>query len=64
MKQNFSEYSKYYNLLYKDKDYQSEFGYINRLLNEVLPNAINILELGSGTGIHGLLLNSAGYKVF
>ena len=64
MNQNFLAYSKYYDLLYQDKDYQSEIDYIVKLLKEVAPKAVNILELGSGTGIHGLLLNSAGYDVF
>jgi SAM-dependent methyltransferase len=57
-------YSKYYDLLYKDKDYKAETLYISNLLKDYAPNAINILELGSGTGIHGLMLKSYGYDVF
>ena len=64
MSQNFNMYSKYYDLLYKDKDYNAEALYLSSLLKDYAPNAKNILELGSGTGIHGLLLKSFGYDVF
>ncbi len=59
----FLNYSKYYDLLYQDKDYSAEVDYIKSLL---LQNGVvngNILEFGSGTGIHGRLLSNSGYKV-
>ena len=31
---NFQEYANYYNLLYQDKDYQSEVDYIERLIKK------------------------------
>jgi SAM-dependent methyltransferase len=60
----FSEYSDYYDLLYKDKDYSAEVEYIVALLQKYLPAAKRILEFGSGTGIHGKLLAQKGYSVF
>lgn len=59
----FEEYSDYYDLIYKDKDYKKEFDYINRLLSRFNINNGSILEFGSGTGKHGCLLAKAGYIV-
>ena len=64
MSSNFNLYSKYYNLLYADKDYKSESGYIQRLIKKYSPNGKTILDLGSGTGKHGLELKKNGYDVF
>jgi SAM-dependent methyltransferase len=59
----FSGYAHYYDLLYKDKDYQREANYIAHLINRHHPEARSILELGSGTGIHASLLAEKGYAV-
>nr|WP_121270555.1 class I SAM-dependent methyltransferase [Pedobacter schmidteae] len=59
----FNRYSEYYDLLYKDKDYESEVNYIDRLIKKVHPNAKTILDLGCGTGIHAYLLAKKGYVV-
>ncbi len=59
----FKEYSKYYDLIYKDKDYPSEAQYIHRLIQEYSPGAKSILNLGCGTGHHDCLLAQAGYEV-
>lgn len=59
----FEEYSRYYDLLYLDKDYEAESKYIIELMSR---NGIfdgEILEFGSGTGKHGRLLAEAGFKV-
>lgn len=59
----FNAYSRYYDLLYRDKDYLSEVNYIQSLL---LHHGIadgDLLELGSGTGKHGYLLAEKGYVV-
>lgn len=53
----FNDYSRYYNLLYKDKDYSGETEYIEELLHEYSPQAKTILELGCGTGKHADLLS-------
>lgn len=60
----FDNYSKYYNLLYQDKDYSKESDYIQSLLQKFVPQAKKILELGCGTGKHAKLLNKKGYEVF
>ena len=59
----FEEYAQYYELLYQDKDYEAETKYITRLLHRFAPKAKDILEFGSGTGIHGRLLAQNGYQV-
>lgn len=58
------QYSKYYNLIYADKDYSKEVDYIDGLLKKFQPSAKSLLEYGSGTGGHGILLNAKGYDVF
>jgi SAM-dependent methyltransferase len=59
----FGNYARYYNLLYKDKDYAGETQYIDRLLQKYAPNTKSILDLGCGTGIHASLLVKQGYSV-
>ena len=60
----FKDYSKIYNLLYADKDYNNESNYIVSLLNEFNINSgSNILEFGSGTGIHGDILAKNGFLI-
>lgn len=60
----FDIYSKYYDLLYLDKDYSREADYIYSLIKHFAPNAKNILEMGCGTGKHAKLLNNKGYDVY
>jgi SAM-dependent methyltransferase len=59
----FKEYSKYYDLLYSDKDYLAESLYICDILFKYGITNGKILELGSGTGIHGKLISERGYIV-
>jgi SAM-dependent methyltransferase len=59
----FDAYAKYYDLLYKDKDYTSEVEYIRRLMSRFSNNVKTILELGCGTGKHASLLAQRGYEV-
>ena len=59
----FKNYSKYYDLLYKDKDYNLEALYIIDLLKKYSPNARSLLELGCGTGKHANILADNGYSV-
>jgi len=59
----FDAYSSYYDLLYKDKDYMGEASYIQSLLNRHGIVDGQLLEFGSGTGKHGRLLATQGYKV-
>ncbi len=59
----FNTYSRYYDLLYKDKDYAGEAAYIQSLLTRFGLQKGNLLEFGSGTGKHGCLLASQGHVV-
>ena len=57
------DYSRYYDLLYRDKDYVSEAAYIQALLSRYGVHRGDLLEFGSGTGKHGRLLGELGYRV-
>jgi SAM-dependent methyltransferase len=59
----FETYSRYYDLLYKDKDYNAESQYINNLLKQFNIRGKRILELGSGTGKHANILTRYGYEI-
>jgi SAM-dependent methyltransferase len=59
----FADYSRYYDLLYQDKDYQAEARYVAGLIRRHAPAAVDVLELGCGTGMHAVLLAEAGYCV-
>jgi SAM-dependent methyltransferase len=59
----FDDYSRYYDLLYKDKNYASEVDYVHSLLLRQGINLGDLLEFGSGTGKHGSLLAARGYRV-
>jgi len=54
----FNLYAKYYDLLYRDKNYLAESNYIKKLINLYKPDSKNLLDLGCGTGRH--ILNIAG----
>ncbi|MGC4087327.1 MAG: class I SAM-dependent methyltransferase [Polyangiaceae bacterium] len=59
----FGTYSRYYDLLYKNKDYASEVAYVERLIQRHGAGAKSILDLGCGTGRHAHLLARKGYAV-
>jgi len=59
----FGGYARYYDLLYRDKDYRGETEFVERLIRAHLKNPRRVLELGSGTGIHGIMLAERGYDV-
>jgi SAM-dependent methyltransferase len=56
MKENFKLYSKYYDLLYKDKDYKLESDYVYNKLIQFNSNIKSLLELGCGSGGHAEFL--------
>ncbi|MBO3458946.1 class I SAM-dependent methyltransferase [Aetokthonos hydrillicola Thurmond2011] len=59
----FHSYARYYDLLYRDKDYYGESNFIHQLIQTHASNAHDILELGCGTGIHAIELAKQGYKI-
>lgn len=59
----FKDYSQYYDLIYKDKEYESEIDYVTDLIKTHHPETKKILELGCGTGIHASLLVKKKYEV-
>jgi SAM-dependent methyltransferase len=59
----FQHYSKYYDLLYKDKNYKEESQYVIKKIKQFAPDAAQILELGSGSGSHAHYFCEAGYEV-
>ena len=64
MDSNFNLYGKYYDLLYLQKDYNAEANYISDCIKNYSLNAKTILEFGSGTGGHGLIMQKMGYEIY
>jgi SAM-dependent methyltransferase len=63
MSQVFDVYARYYDLLYRDKDYAAEAEYVASHIRNQTPNAKRILELGCGTGAHAEHLARMGYTI-
>lgn len=59
----FGGYSRYYDLLYRDKDYPSEARYVDGLIRKHVPEASSMLELGCGTGRYTREFARLGYSV-
>lgn len=60
----FEDYAKYYNLLYKDKDYRKEVDYIAALINQHSgKTSKTVLDIGCGTGLHASYLSQLGFFV-
>jgi SAM-dependent methyltransferase len=59
----FGSYSRYYDLLYKSKDYAKEVEYVSRIVDRYASDARRLLDLGCGTGIHACAFAKAGYRV-
>lgn len=59
----FDEYSDYYDILYKDKDYASEASFIDTIIKRYCPTAKSVFNLGCGTGNHDFLLAKKGYNI-
>ena len=61
---NFNLYAEYYDILYRDKDYNAEVAYLNSLIKKYRIQSVKeLLDLGCGTGIHADLFSKFGYKV-
>ncbi|MBY0518487.1 MAG: class I SAM-dependent methyltransferase [Bacteriovoracaceae bacterium] len=59
----FLDYAKYYDALYKDKDYKGEAEFITHLIHKYAPNAKSILNIGCGTGQHDVFLAEKGFHI-
>lgn len=59
----FDEYARYYDLLYRDKDYHGETATIDKLIKGYAPSARTVLNLGCGSGKHDRCLAALGYRV-
>jgi len=60
---SFKDYAEYYDLIYKDKDYEKEVDFIENIFGESKPKPKRILELGCGTGSYTKILLERGYEV-
>jgi len=61
---SFTKYSKYYDLLYHDKDYSQECDFIEQILRSyTLEPVKTILDGGCGTGGHAIPLANKGYEI-
>ena len=57
-------YSKYYNLLYKDKNYKEEFDYLIEIINKYgNGSSKTVLDIGCGTGKHLKFFKDTGYDI-
>ena len=54
----FADYARYYNLLYRDKDYTQEAAFVLQILKKHGCNPKTLLDLGCGTGRHAVELSS------
>lgn len=60
---SFENYSRYYNLLYREKNYSAEAEYVHKLIRTHVPEARTMLELGCGTGRYSREFARLGYAV-
>ena len=59
----FAGYSRYYDLLYRDKDYAGEAKYIADLIRRHAPDAKSVMEIGCGTGAHASEMARLGFEL-
>jgi len=63
IRQVFDAYGRYYDLLYREKDYSAEVDYVSALFERFNFSGDSLLEFGSGTGKHGCLLAKRGFEI-
>jgi SAM-dependent methyltransferase len=59
----FKDYAKYYDLLYRDKDYAKEASFVLETLASLGCEPATLLDLGSGTGRHAMAMARLGVSV-
>lgn len=59
----FDNYSDYYDLLYRDKNYAEEVDYVFGLINKFITPVATLLDVGCGTGKHAALFAAKGLTV-
>lgn len=57
------EYAAYYDMLYKNKNYDVEADYVSNLLNETGIKGNELLDIGCGTGKHLACMRTKGFSV-
>jgi SAM-dependent methyltransferase len=58
-------YSKYYDLIYSDKNYERECDYIEKMFSQYSSrDTKEVLDIGCGTAGHAILLAKRGYFVY
>lgn len=61
---NFKKYAKYYNIIYRDKNYIGECNFLEKVFKGYSKRKIrSVLDLGCGTGKHTLILAKRKYKM-
>ena len=63
MKEIFASSAKFYDLIYKDKDYAGEAQYVFDKIKGFRPKCESLLELGCGTGNYSYPFRNLGLKV-
>ncbi len=62
-----NQYAEFYNLLYREKDYQSEAFFIHQLIQKNQATGptdnVRVLDLACGTGKHAFELEKLGYTI-
>lgn len=62
--QNFSSYGKYYDVIYKDKEYEKECDFLEEIFKKYAGSQPKTaLDAGCGTGSHALSLSKRGFKI-
>jgi len=61
---SFERYAEYYDLIYKDKDYEGECDFLEEIMRRFSPTTVNtILDGGCGSGGHAIPLARRGYTI-
>jgi len=61
---SFKKYARYYDLIYKDKNYVKECDFVERIFKRYSHSKpVTVLEMACGTGRHSEVLSKKGYKI-